>query len=154
MTDKERYQRLKREGVCTSCRKPISGEHSQCPTCLEKARIKRKERYWKDVEKSRKYGREKGRELHLRALKRVMGSEKPACKCGCDNPRVLEINHKNGDGWKERQRKGLTSQKLYLQIIHGKRSTDDLEITCKVCNISHYCFTKFGLTWKILHVRK
>lgn len=154
MTDKESYEKAKKEGICPSCKEPVDGKFIHCESCLAKMRKLRKKRYWKDVEKSREYARKKGRELHLRALRKVAGSEIPICRCGCDDPRVLEINHKNGDGWRERRKKGFKSQTFCLQIISGERTTDDLEVVCKVCNIAHYCLTKFGLTWKIHHVRR
>lgn len=52
-------------------------------------------------------------------------------KCKTTDLRILTINHKNGGGRKERaSRKGLL-----LDIIKGRRKTDDLEVRCYNCNI-------------------
>lgn len=56
--------------------------------------------------------------------------------CGCDNYRALEVNHRNGGGVKER--KNLNGGIFYKKILTGERKTDDLELTCRVCNANHY----------------
>jgi len=59
--------------------------------------------------------------------------------CGCDNMDALEVNHKNGGGYQEQKRlrkKGSTST-FYLHILKGRRRTDDLELTCSICNQWH-----------------
>jgi len=55
--------------------------------------------------------------------------------CGCNNYNALEINHKNGDGNKERRK--TSYKQFYLNILSGRRKTDDLEIRCIVCNALH-----------------
>lgn len=62
-------------------------------------------------------------------------------RCGCDLVELLEINHKNGGGLKEVGRK---NQKFYTAILNGSRTTDDLNILCKMCNILHYIEMKYG----------
>lgn len=60
-------------------------------------------------------------------------------KCGCENIRILEINHKNGGGNKEfKQFYDNDVRKFWRAIISGQRKTDDLDLRCKVCNIVHY----------------
>lgn len=51
--------------------------------------------------------------------------------CGCDDIRFLEINHVNGGGCKEHRarRQGLTDP-----LLKGDRSTDGLNVLCRVCN--------------------
>jgi len=53
-------------------------------------------------------------------------------RCGIEDPRVLCLNHKNGDGAEERRTLG--QRRLYIAIMKGKRSTDDLELRCFNCN--------------------
>jgi hypothetical protein len=64
--------------------------------------------------------------------------------CGCSDIRLLEVNHKNGGGNQERygtrKRKREMGQgySFYLDIIMGRRKTDDLEVVCKPNNSVHY----------------
>jgi len=71
--------------------------------------------------------------------------------CGCDDYDALEINHKNGDGAQERAQRGRKA--WHLDILKGRRYTDDLEIMCRVCNNHHYLVTVKGLTdkWTITY---
>ncbi len=59
--------------------------------------------------------------------------------CRCDDFYALEINHIKGQGTKEsRNRKGgYSSTNLLMDIHMGRRGTDDLELTCGVCNAWH-----------------
>jgi hypothetical protein len=82
--------------------------------------------------------------LRKRVFFRICGSISPSCvRCGCDDPRLLEINHKEGGGTRETQ-KGKYSQRFYFDIARGKRSTDDLELLCKPCNAIHALEMRFG----------
>jgi len=84
--------------------------------------------------------------IKLRAF-RMLGGAK-CVNCGCTDIRILEANHKNLDGYKERKGyyQGMASgQILYMNILNGKRKTDDLEVTCKICNALHYVKKKFGI---------
>ena len=89
----------------------------------------------------------------LKALDKVAnGSEIKCVNCGCEDKRLLEINHKDGGGIQElgkgNERRHM---KFYQDIITGKRQTDDLEITCRVCNALHYLQLKHGdLPFKVI----
>jgi hypothetical protein len=51
--------------------------------------------------------------------------------CQETNPRVLQVNHKNGGGLKE-----LRGQlNFYTNILAGRRKIDDLDLRCANCNI-------------------
>lgn len=65
--------------------------------------------------------------------------------CGCDDTRILEINHKNGDGNLERKTTYPKGRGFYKAIVERKRSVEDLEIVCKICNWIHYIRFKFGI---------
>jgi hypothetical protein len=54
-------------------------------------------------------------------------------RCGFSDWRVLQVNHKNGGGSKERRMKGTHG--IFREILSGKRSTDDLDLRCANCNI-------------------
>jgi len=71
-------------------------------------------------------------------------------RCGCNDIRFLEINHKNGGGCKEA--KALPGGvRFYRAIIYGRRKTEDLELLCKPCNNIHYLEQKYGkVTMKVI----
>jgi predicted RNA-binding Zn-ribbon protein involved in translation (DUF1610 family) len=83
----------------------------------------------------------------------ISKSPNPKCvSCGCDDLRLLEVNHKDGGGGKELN-KGKNSMRFYRDIAMLRRGTEDLEILCRVCNAKHYLETKFGklpieVTWR------
>jgi DNA-directed RNA polymerase subunit RPC12/RpoP len=81
--------------------------------------------------------------LRKRVFFRITGDIHPCCaRCGCDDPRLLEINHKNGGGNKEMQH-GHRSHRFYIDIANGTRSVDDLELLCKPCNAIHALELKY-----------
>ncbi len=74
----------------------------------------------------------------------ISKSTEPECaNCGCDDIRLLEVNHKNGGGGKEME-KGRNSMAFYRDIIALRRPVDDLEILCRVCNAKHYLEMQYG----------
>src|SRR3990167_217710 len=78
-----------------------------------------------------------GRRLRLRVLLLVGKGQMQCTKCGCNKPGLLEINHINGGGSKEYHAAG-GSGGMYRAIANLERSTEDLELLCKVCNARHY----------------
>lgn len=71
--------------------------------------------------------------------------------CGCNDYDALEINHINGGGNEEIRQIG---KKSFIFAIHnGTRKTNDLEVTCRVCNALHYLIDIKGLQnkWKITY---
>ncbi len=54
--------------------------------------------------------------------------------CGITDIRILQINHKNHNGNKERQT-WKDIGRFYRAILSGKRMKNDLEIRCANCNI-------------------
>jgi ribosomal protein L37E len=74
---------------------------------------------------------------------KISGSINPVCvRCGCDDIRLLEVNHKNGGGGKELADKSSTC--MHHDIISGRRPVDDLEPLCRACNAIHYLELKYG----------
>lgn len=97
-----------------------------------------------DPEKMREYKREWARKnrksqkeyvkiLRAKVLKKLGGE---CVNCGCTIPEALEINHINGGGNKEYSK--TCRKQFYLDIIAGRRTIDDLELTCRICNNWHY----------------
>jgi len=63
----------------------------------------------------------------------MMGGRCVGCKIS--DPRVLQLNHKNGGGTKERKGEGWGGAQLVRAILHGSRAVDDLELRCANCNV-------------------
>ena len=115
---------------------------------------------FKDPQKRREYQnkwgknnrikkREWNRQLRIKVLIKLGGK---CVNCGCNDLNALEINHINGGGRQEQIKKYNRSHRAFLYaILLGKRPTNDLEITCKVCNSLHYLkeIKKVKGNWKI-----
>lgn len=156
----ERSSRVRDELNCRDCGavwKHANGKTiATCPFCgkLKDARI----RAYKETEAQRtgfvrligdkdvraKYGKRSRERLRRKVLFRICGTNKFQCvRCGCDDERFLEINHKNGGGALEFKRSN-SSQKFYRDIANGVRKVDDLELLCKPCNSIHALELRFG----------
>lgn len=87
--------------------------------------------------------------LKIRAMQKI-SPELKCSRCGCDLIKLLEVNHINGGGGKERAIRRSTM--ILKDIVRGVRKTDDLNLLCKVCNILHYVESKgikgFVVTYK------
>lgn len=95
-------------------------------------------------EKKREYDREWARK-HRESMKNYCRSIRvkaiiflggKCVKCGCTDIKALEINHIDGGGSKDKYAHGRRKQ-YYLDILSGRRKSDDLNIMCKVCNSWH-----------------
>ena len=105
---------------------------------------------WKQANKERisKTEKERYQNLRYKALEKI--GPLVCNNCGCDLYNLLEINHMNGNGCKERKEK--QTAKFYSDIINEIRTTEDLNILCRPCNNTHYLETKYGklpyeITW-------
>jgi len=79
----------------------------------------------------------------------------PHCeRCGCDDLRFLEFNHKIPNYQDPNKPKGLKarhdrSKNTAYRLVSGRMSPkefDNLEITCRVCNAHDYLEKKYGDT--------
>jgi len=112
-------------------------------------------RYDNNKEEIKEYYRKYNKERYSKfrtAVFNLLSNNNPHCvRCGCEDIRLLEINHKNGGGKREIR----NSIKFYGDIINGIRKTDDLEILCRVCNHWHYLELKYGeLPYKVIFKNK
>ena len=90
------------------------------------------------------YGKQYTQLIKRRAMQMV-GNDRIECvRCGCNDIRLLEINHVNGGGAKDHKNTGLGGFNFYRAIVKGLRKTDDLDIHCRVCNALHYLELKYG----------
>jgi len=86
----------------------------------------------------------------IKAMELIGGAR--CLRCGCTEIEFLEINHKNGGGCQEYRK---VRKSLVDQILKGERTTEDLEVLCRVCNALDYLERKnptlakhFTVTWK------
>lgn len=99
--------------------------------------------------KHRAEARKYQRSLRTKVLELLGGK---CVYCGCNDFEALEINHINGQGAKEKQKRWKHGNKgYYCAILNGTRSIEDLELTCRVCNARHYLndIKGIGGTWII-----
>ena len=125
---------------------------------------KQREYYQKNreklLQKSRSYAqknttriKEYLKEYYVKIKLEVFARIDPAMKCamcGCDDIRLLEINHIKGGGNKEWKRmRGVnhsSNQNLTMLIQKGKRGTEDLNLLCRVCNSIDHLERVYGNT--------
>jgi len=92
--------------------------------------------------------KEHSSKTHLDLKRKVFAiisqSTEPKCiSCGCNDIRLLEVNHINGGGAVEYRARG-NSINFYRDIVALRRNTDGLEVLCRVCNAKHYLELKYG----------
>jgi len=145
---------LKNLTVCSNCGRIIDArirtEESKVYNKKHPERIVAYRRY------DKKYKKERGkisRERVKKVVFNILSKNNPLCSnCGCDDQRLLEVNHKIGGGNKELQN-GKKTNVFMWDIYMGRRKTDDLNLLCRVCNALHYLELKFGkvpmkIVWK------
>lgn len=127
------------------------GLNYYCKKCVREISEKYRETHKEELKaKHKQYCETHKEELKAKAIaKKVMvwgkisNNEFICNKCGCDDLRLLEINHIKGGGRKEQKMYG-GGEGIYNKIIQGERPTDDLELLCRICNAHHYLELKYG----------
>lgn len=72
------------------------------------------------------------RNLRKRVLSYLCGGKPPACaRCGCSVEAILEVNHKNGDGKKERSER---SHARIMSSILAEHRLSEFNVLCRLCN--------------------
>jgi len=103
----------------------------------------------KNSPRIKKYQKEHHQKKRLEVLAKIDPDMKCAM-CGCDDTRFLEINHIKGGGRKEQESLKKTDNNMstnFVMLIHkGKRSTEDLNLLCRVCNSIDHLERVFGKT--------
>lgn len=96
------------------------------------------------IEKKRESSRRGWMLRRKRAFFEISGSHIPKCvRCGCNDIRLLEINHKFGGGQKDRKNTKGTWY-FHMDIINKKVDVSQYEILCRPCNAIHYLEMKYG----------
>jgi len=176
--ENETLRKNQKEKTCSKCNleKPLvmfdknknspDGHRSWCKDCVaryhkiwigrpnSREHLRENDRRWRknNLQHCRELDVRQRKKLRLIVLQKVSGQENPYCVgCNCDDLRLLEVNHKNGGGSKE-LKKGKDARRFYLDIKYGGRSTDDLNVLCRVCNNRDYLERKYGesLPYKIM----
>ncbi len=144
---------VKAVATCSNCLmawKPVGNRTTEkCPSCGKRHDV-RKRTFKPNVEKLKAwraknpgYATRYSRRYREIALKVIGGGSTRCARCGCDDARLIEINHKNGGGGKELNGEN-GSHSFYIDIARLRRSTADLELLCRICNAHHYLELKFG----------
>ena len=138
-------------GVSSSTKCPICGKRIDTRDKTEysrnyaQAHPERKAKlieWWKS--NKTKHSQDTASKLKRRVFALVSKSANPICaSCGCNDLRLLEVNHKNGGGGKE-YHSLKSNTNFYRDISMLRRGTEDLEILCRVCNAKHYLESKYG----------
>lgn len=76
----------------------------------------------------------------------LINSDLSCARCGCNDIRFLEINHKNGGGGIEQKNHMSWGHVFNLKIINGERDVSDLELLCRPCNHIHFLEIKYRET--------
>lgn len=137
-------------GVSSSTKCPVCGKQIDARDKTEYSRNyaeQHPERKTKLVEwwkqNKTKHSRDTTSKLKRRVFAIISESATPKCvNCGCDDIRLLEVNHINGSGAVEYKTRG--SANFYRDISMLRRNTDGLELLCRVCNAKHYLELKYG----------
>ena len=136
--------------ACLFAWKPKGDKTTEkCPSCGKRRDVRQRE-YKPNVESLNAwratrpgYATEYSKKYREIAMQVISGGRMACVRCNCDDKRLLEINHKNGGGGKEMQA-GKASHRFYIDIARLRRSSEDLEILCRVCNAEHYLELKYG----------
>ena len=62
--------------------------------------------------------------------------------CGCDDYRVLELDHRNGGGQQEFKH-GLDRRRVIRDLLNGTRPLTDFRVLCAPCNRLEYVLRRF-----------
>lgn len=101
-----------------------------------------KMKYYANIDKSRAKSVEYTRRRRMSALSKIGKGKIECVRCGCNRVDVIEINHINGGGGREKAERAYAL--LLGDIIAGRRTVDDLELLCKPCNAIHCLEMKYG----------
>jgi hypothetical protein len=96
-----------------------------------------------NIERVRLNERNHNLSIKRRAFCIVCKTDSPRCfNCGCDRLVILELNHVKGGGYTSGDSR--LGQRLYHDIMMGRRNPDDFDVRCRVCNALHYLELRHG----------
>jgi len=150
---KERYLRLKKEGLCPRCRKPANPNRVYCAGCYVKIQAATVEYRKTHQDQHRKANRAYG-QRHMKVICERSARRYRKCRqeiithygahcvwCGETNPIFLTIDHVNDDGAQKQEVEGTGT--TFFKYIKDHGFPPDYQILCYNCN----CAKEFsGLT--------
>lgn len=80
------------------------------------------------------------------ALEKLSGKPPVCARCGCDDYRILEVNHRNGVSRERRHRENGVI--LWRMVLKTENSEKYFNVLCKVCNQADYVERAFGIEQK------
>lgn len=102
-------------------------------TVIVKERQIRRKSYWKNIEVNRKKKREMSKKQRVRHRCIVLEKLGGKCAmCGFADARVLQVDHLNSDGSKERRLKGVDG--IYRSIMRMADPSAKYQLLCPNCN--------------------
>jgi len=132
--------------ICSQEFETNRGNKTSCsPACRKEYEKRYRQKYYHNY-----YRTEKGREIVLRAVKKYTRSDKYVSQvrkyhlqaiellggkciaCGCDDLRVLQIDHIEGGGNKELRQLG--PRRLYKKIVEDPFRKERYQVLCANCN--------------------
>lgn len=111
---------------------------------IERVRECERIRYMLNPQKHLSQDRSQRLSMRHRAIHIVGHGIIKCVSCDCDREELLQINHKNGGGGKERRQGSTSDHTIFGRIVSGRRGIDDLELRCYACNALHYMEMKYG----------
>ena len=108
---------------------------------MNRWRHKRKESEDYDPEEDRRKWRIQHRRVREAAMDKLGG--RTCSNCGCDQFKILEINHILGGGRKAL--KETQNRQLYRSIVNDKVNLNEYNVLCRVCNALHYVEIVLGI---------
>lgn len=114
---------------------------------IEKRKAAAKRHYKNRIEWFKERDKNKTSKLRLKVLNKISNNNIKCVNCGCNIVKIIEINHINGGGAFERYKIYKNDpRRFYRDILHGRRTCEDLDLRCKVCNILYDVETRLKVT--------
>jgi len=127
----DRYRRLKAEGLCTVCAKRPLVTGTRCQECRDKQVKAMDTWYYRDHEGRKTERREYSKTARANRRLRIIDLLGGCCaRCGMNDVRILQIDHKDGGGSKETARVGWQSG-LYKLV---RENPEKYQLLCPNCN--------------------
>lgn len=126
MPKKAWYQDRRSQGLCVDCSTPTP--KSRCEKCSK--RWRRPVKSTKATRKKRAVDqRQERRALRIELLDRAGGA---CARCNFDDWRALQVDHVNGDGYKEKRKPVTTRAELERRL--ARVLAGELQVLCANCN--------------------
>lgn len=100
----------------------------------EEIQAKRREKRMAEKDNPNRYSRARHDKLRHEVFTKLGGK---CVACGVSDYRVLQLNHINGGGHRQREERKLVGDKLLLAILKGTIDNALFDVRCANCNMLH-----------------